>query len=227
MPTVHRHLDDELKLLRDLLLEMSDLVDEQFADAMNALLNRDVELAMRVRERDNEVDAMEMKIDHQCERIMALQQPVAADLRMLITAVKINTDLERIGDHCKNLAKNTLHIVDAPEVLAATRIQEMADVSRAMLRQVQDAFLKRDRMLARRVLASDLQMDRLHEENFYALVNYCKKHPEHAEQVAHLVTASKALERISDHAKNIAESVVFVIEGVDIRHPKLQKASGE
>ncbi len=219
---VHRHLDDELKVLRDLIFEMFDRVDEQFADAINALLNRDVELADIVRSRDDIIDALELKIDWQCERILARFQPVAADLRMIITAIKVNTDLERIGDHCKNLAKNTRHVVHTPEPLKVTRFQEMVDISRRMLREVQDAFIQGDIRLARRVLLEDKEIDELHRENFCALVNYCKEHPDHAEAVAHLLTASKALERISDHVQNIAEGVVFLIEGVDIRHRKLR-----
>ncbi|ACY48708.1 phosphate signaling complex protein PhoU [Rhodothermus marinus] len=225
--TVHRHIDDELLVLQRMLFEMADLVDEQMANAIDALLRRDLELAERVRARDDEVDAYELKIDRQCERILALHHPVAAELRMIITAVKVNTDLERIGDHCKNLAKHTPYVVQAPEALAQTRIEEMADASRAMLRQVQEAFLKRDRLLARQVLAEDLQIDRLHRENFEQLVRFGRQHPEHLEAVAHLITASKALERISDHAKNIAESVVFLIEGVDIRHRKLREPQAQ
>lgn len=215
----------QIKKLRDLLLEMTDLVDEQFAHAVDALLNRDLELAEEVVARDDEVDALELDIDEQCERILALYQPVAVDLRMLIVAVKINTDLERMGDHCKNMARNTKYVQHAPEALACTRLREMADTSRQMLHKVQDAFLNRDRVLARRVLAMDQQVDRLHEENFYALVDHAKEHPDQAEPVAHLITASKALERISDHAKNIAEGVVFLIEGVDIRHRSAQESS--
>ncbi|CAM3365414.1 phosphate signaling complex protein PhoU [Rhodothermus bifroesti] len=222
--TIRRHIDLELLLLQRMLFEMAELVDAQLSDAIDALLHRDVALAEKVRARDDEVDAYELKIDRQCERILALHHPVAAELRMIITAVKVNTDLERIGDHCKNMAKNTPHVVEAPEALAQTRLEEMADASREMLRQVQEAFVKRDRLLARQVLAQDLQIDRLHKENFARLVQFGRQHPEHIEAVAHLITASKALERISDHAKNIAESVVFLIEGVDIRHRTLRSS---
>lgn len=220
---MHRHLDDELKELKTLLLEMSRLVDEQFAEAINALLTQDLALAERVRRRDDEVDATEMNVDRQCERILALYQPVAADLRMLIIAVKINTDLERIGDHCKNLAKNTLRLAGAAEVIAHSRLEEMADVSRAMLRDVEDAFLQRDHVKARQVLSRDSDMDRLHKDNFRRLIEYGQAHPDQIEYVAHLITAGKGLERIADHAKNIAENVVFLIEGIDIRHRRERK----
>jgi phosphate transport system protein len=221
---VRRHLDDDLTALKDLLLRMADVVDEQFANALNALFRRDEALAAEVRRRDDEVDAFEMEVDRFCERILALHHPVADELRVIITAVKINTDLERIGDHCKNIAKNTPRVLNAPGALQATRLQEMADAARGMLREVQEAFVRRDRTLAQRILAQDERVDRLYKENFAALVAHGREHPEDLEAVAHLLTASKGLERISDHAKNIAESVIFLIEGVDVRH---QREPGE
>jgi phosphate transport system protein len=217
---VHRNLDADLRHLQAMLLRMADVVDEQFADALNALFSRDIEEARRVQRRDDEVDALELEVDRLCERILALHHPVADELRRLVTAVKINTDLERIGDHCKNIAKNTPHIVSAPLALEATRFQEMADIARAMLREVYDAYVKGDLARAEMVLAEDERVDQLHRENFAALVAHGRERPEDLEAVAHLITASKALERISDHAKNIAENVVFLIRGVDIRHQR-------
>jgi phosphate transport system protein len=217
----HRPLDDELRILWDLLVRMSEVVDEQLADAIDALSNCDLDLAERVRDRDDEVDALELQIDHQCERILALHTPVAVDLRLLITAVKVNTDLERIGDHAKNLAKNTPFIAGCSDLLDETRIPEMADTARRILHEVQDAFMKRDRVLARKVIAHDLEIDRLHKETIETLVRLTRENPENTETLVHLVTMSKAIERVADHAKNIAESVVFLIEGVDIRHRKL------
>lgn len=217
----HRPLDDELQTLWDLLVQMSNLVDEQLADAIDALSACDLALARKVTERDDEVDALELKVDHQCERILALHTPVAVDLRLLITAVKVNTDLERIGDQAKNLAKNTPFIAESADLLEQTRIAEMADTARRILHEVQDAFVKRDRVLARKVIAHDLEIDRLHKETIDTLVRLAKENPEHIEALVHLVTMSKAIERVADHAKNIAESVVFLIEGVDIRHRKL------
>jgi phosphate transport system protein len=211
-------LDQELASLRGLIAEMANRVDEQFADAMNALLQGDVALAERVVERDDRIDALELRIDDQCERILALHAPVAADLRMLIMAVKINTDLERIGDHCRNLSRNAEHLKDMPGLLAETRLPKMADMSRTMLREAQTAFLENDRLRARKVIARDLQVNRLHAETFDRLVALTEEKPEQADVIAHLLTASKALERISDHTKNIAQSIVFLVEGEDIRH---------
>jgi phosphate transport system protein len=215
-------LDQELALLRGLIAEMASHVDAQFADAMNALIEGDTDLAQQVVDGDDAIDALELRIDEQCERILALHSPVAVDLRMLIMAVKINTDLERIGDHCSNLSRNARHLIDAPSLLAETRLPKMADMSRTMLREAEDAFLENDRLRARKVIARDLQVNRLHDETFATLVGMCEAGHEHAEVVAHLLTVSKALERISDHAKNIAQGIIFMIEGRDLRHGGLE-----
>jgi len=216
-------LDRELGSLHELIIDMAGRVDEQFADAMNALLQGDLALASQVIERDRTVDQLEVQIDQQCERILALHAPVAADLRMLITAVKINTDLERIGDHCRNLCYNTEYLVDARDLLVDTNIPQMSDMSRSMLRDAETAFLERDRLKARKVIARDLQINRLHADTMEMLVDLCEAGHDQSEAIAHLLTASKSLERISDHAKNIAQSVVFMIEGTDIRHRGLQE----
>lgn len=222
---VRRPIDDELQELHALLVEMADLVDEQFSNAMNSVISGNIGDASEVVVRDDEVDALELAIDRQCERILALYQPVSRELRMLIVAIKINTDLERIGDHCKNVAKNAKYLATAPEVFAQTQIAEMADQSRIMLREVQDAFLERDTLKARRVLAKDRHVDRMHRETFYKLIELARETPEYMEAVGHVITMSKALERISDHAKNIAEAVVYLMEGIDIRHKQVQDAS--
>ncbi len=221
----HRRLDDELSILRNMLIEMSNLVDEQLADAINAVSACDVEAAERVRRRDDEVDAFELQIDDQCERILALHTPVAVDLRLLVAAVKLNTDLERIGDHARNIAKKAAYVAACVEEFRQTRIQEMADLARTILHEAQDAFIRRDRVLARQVLAHDRAMDRMHEETLSKIVDLVRQHPDKAESLVHLAAMCKGIERIADHAKNIAERVVFLVEGVDIRHRKLQRAA--
>jgi phosphate transport system protein len=220
---IHRPLDEEVQILWDLLVRMHLLVDEQLADAIDAVTHCDAGKAAGVRERDDEVDQLELEIDHQCERILALHTPVAVDLRLIVTAVKVNTDLERIGDHAKNLAKYTPFLVGCGDLVKETQIVRMADVARAILREVQDAFVKRDRLAARRVIARDREVDALHEQTVSRLVELVRENPENAEALVHLVTMSKGIERISDHAKNIAETVVFLIEGVDVRHRRLQR----
>ncbi len=224
---VHRLLDDDLKRLRSLLLQMTDTVDAQFALAVQALLDRNVEQADRVIRGDRKVDALEIEIDDLCERVLARQQPVAGDLRLLITAVKITTDIERIGDHCKSLAQNVADIQYAPDLLQDTQFTDMVDESRWMLRQAQDAFQKEDALLARKVIARDRHVNRIHGDNFDALVAAIAEHPEHVEAGAHMIAANKAIERIGDHVKNVAESIVFLIEGEDIRHRGLKHELSE
>jgi phosphate transport system protein len=222
MPT---RLTRELAELRSRLLDMATIVAEQFTDAVEALLAHDVERAEQVVERDREVDALELEVDKYCERILARHQPVATDLRTLLTVEKINTDLERIGDHCRNVARNAEYVTEVPGVLEVLRLREMSETARRMLDDAKRAFLDQDADLARRIPELDDEVDRLHRENFQALVNYIQEHPEHAEVAAHLITASKAVERISDHSTNIAKGVVFLIEGEDIRHAGVQQDS--
>lgn len=224
--SMHRHLDDELRTLRDLLVEMSNVVDEQLAGAIDAVSRCDVKLAEQIRRRDDEVDELELKIDHQCERILALHTPVAVDLRLIITAVKVNTDLERIGDQAKNLAKHTPYLAECGDLIERTHIREMADEARKVLHEAQDAFTKRDRVLARQVLTHDRQIDRMHKETVNAISDLVREKPENAAVLVHLVTMSKAVERIADHAKNIAEHVVFMVEGIDIRHRRTPETKG-
>ena len=222
-------LTREIAELRSRLLDMATIVAEQFTDAVEALLSHDVERAERVLDRDREVDALELEVDKSCERILARHQPVATDLRTLLTVEKINTDLERIGDHCCNLARNAEHVVEAPGVLEAVKIREMSRTARRMLDEAKQAFLDQNAELARSIPDLDDEVDRLHLENFRGLVDYIQSNPTHAEAAAHLITASKAIERISDHSTNIAKGVVFLIEGVDIRHASVQEelASGD
>jgi len=222
MPT---RLTRELAELRSRLLDMATIVAEQFTDAVDALLTHDVEKAERVVNRDREVDQLELEVDESCQRIMARHQPVATDLRTILTVEKINTDLERIGDHCRNVARNTKHVTEAPDILEAVKLREMSQTARRMLDDAKQAFLDQDAELARRIPELDDEVDRLHLENFQELVAYIKENPEHAEVAAHLITASKAVERISDHSTNIAQGVVFLIEGVDIRHGGVQDRS--
>jgi phosphate transport system protein len=215
MPT---RLARELALLRRHLLDMSGHVIDQYTGAVAAILEQDLDKANLVIARDDEIDALEMEVDRHCERVLALHQPVAADLRAVIMAEKINTDLERIGDHCKNVARITEYVVDAPHILSEARFREMANASRQMLLQARQAFLSRDADLGRKILDYDETVDDLHWENFDVLVEHFRSHSDDVEVAAHLLMASKALERISDHATNIAKAVVFLIEGEDIRH---------
>lgn len=211
-----------IQAVNGLLVEMFNLVDEQLADATNAAFYGDLTLAQTVREKDDQVDALEIRIDKSCEELLAAYHPTGVELRYVISAIKTNTDLERIGDHSKNLAKEVLQLDCFRELLPRTQMFELADTVRAILRQAQEAFVKADRLLARQVLARDRQVDRGYKVLLDTVVGLCQKHPSYTEALVHLVTMCKALERIADHATNIAENVVFSVEGVDLRHKKLR-----
>lgn len=219
----HRPLDEKLTRLRGLQETMFRRVAEQFEEAVLALLKRDTERAAAVRKSDDEIDALELQIDGLCEQILALHTPVAIDLRQLLTAVKVNTDLERIGDHAKNLAKSTRRLADWDQFLRQTQLNELARTVRTNLDGVKQAFLEGDAEEARRVISRDEKANRLYRDTFDTIVKLAQEHPEGAEALCHLVTTNKALERIGDHAKNIAESIVFLEEGVDIRHSSLDE----
>lgn len=223
MAPIQTH-DDPIKAVFDALYEMFDCVDEMLADAVNAVFQGDKELAERVRQDDDRVDALELKIDWACEGILAGTALEGDDLRKILTAVKINKDLERIGDHCKNIAKSVTYLECSTLWRSQTHIMAMADVVRAILRTARETFTRQDRLLARKVLARDRQVDREYQTVMDTAVALCQAHPDQAEAFVHVVLMSKALERIADHARNIARSAVFCIEGVDIRHMNVQQA---
>ena len=219
-------LEQEVKIVFDLLGEMFDRVDEQLADAVNAMFGNDTRLAHRVRETDRKVDALELKIDRGCIYILGTFHPEATILRKIIAAMRINADLERIGDLCKNVAKKVIYVEQSTLWRSQTHIIDMADAVRTIVREAREAFIRQDRLKARQVLAYDRQVDRAYREVIEAIIALCHTHPGEAEALVHLVTMSKALERIADHAKSIVRSVVFFIEGVDIRHQKVQRTAG-
>jgi phosphate transport system protein len=219
----HRPLDDKLAELRRLQEDMLQRVTEQLEEASLALLERDTERAAAVRASDDEIDALELHIDSLCERILALHTPVAVDLRLILTAVKINTDLERIGDHAKNLAKSTAPLADWEAFLEQTELRALARTVRDELAGAAQAFLDQDADHAREVIERDEEANALYNGIFDTTTRLSQEHPQGSEALIYLVTAAKALERIGDHAKNIAESIVFLEEGKDIRHGGLEE----
>ncbi|PSQ92512.1 MAG: phosphate transport system regulatory protein PhoU [Bacteroidetes bacterium SW_4_67_19] len=223
----HRPLDEKIDELRRLQEAMLQRVTGQFEEAALALLERDTERAEKVRQSDDEIDALELRIDNLCERILALHTPVAVDLRLILTAVKINTDLERIGDHAKNLAKSTAPLADWEAFLEQADLRDLARTVRDILTGACEAFLEEDPDRARAVIERDEEANQLYNNIFDTTARLSREHPEGSEALIYLVTAAKALERIGDHAKNIAESTVFLEEGKDIRHGGLdEEAAG-
>ena len=218
MERVVRHFQDQLGQLQARLLEMGGLVEENVRVAIKGLVERDHELVERVLTGDEPVNALHIEIDNRCFTLLALHQPMAADLRTIVAAVKINTDLERVGDLAVNIAEATgrsaLHLPIKPLI----DIPQMAALAQSMLRDALDSFVRRDVVLAQKVLDEDDRLDSLKTQLFRALLTYMLQDPSKIEPALDLILVSRHLERIGDHATNIAEDVIFIVSARDVRH---------
>jgi phosphate transport system protein len=215
---MERHFERELQELKSDLVAMGSLVDEQLDRAYHALFSGDVEEAALVIARDRKVDAFDNRIDGECQRILALTQPVAIDLRLLMAALQINMQLERIGDIAVNIAKRTEPLVSFRDFLRHTRLPEMAQIARIMVGDSLNAFISGDPTLAERVLASDGVVDGLERGIFTDLVKRMRVQRDLVEPGAHMLMLSRHLERLADHATNIAEDVIFLVEAKMVKH---------
>lgn len=213
-----RHFHEELARLKSQLLDMSGLAEELVARSMTALRERDGELAQEVIRRDNDLDAMEVMIDDMCIHLLALQQPMARDLRLITMAMKISNDLERVGDHAVNIAEAVRHLVDQPVYLEFPEIEEMARLATEMLSDALDTFVRADAEGAREVCRRDDRVDGLHNSLFRILLTHMMEDPRRIGASMSLFLVSRNLERIGDLATNIAEDVVFLVEGRNIKH---------
>jgi len=212
-----RRYEEELARLRQLILEMGGLVERQIGDAMTALASAQRELAETTIERDHRVNRYDVEIDEECLRLLALHQPAARDLRLITTGLKITTDLERIGDLAVNICERVLELagtVNEPRV----DLQRMADTVRQMVRESLDAFVREDAELALTVCKEDDVIDVQHAQMFSDVFEQIRSHPELIVQGTAQLFISKYLERIADHATNIAEMVIFMVKGKSIRH---------
>jgi phosphate transport system protein len=205
------HFESELQALKNRLLTMGALVEERVHRAVQALIHRREEEAQRIIAGDKE-------IDDRCLRLLATQTPLAVDLRLITSAMKINADLERVGDQAVNIAENVLALLPYPPVKPLIDIPRMADVAEQMVRDALDAFVKRDAPLARDVLRRDDQVDNLKDQVFRELLTYMMADPGTIQRALNLILISRHLERIADHATNIAEDVIFIAEAKDVRH---------
>ncbi|MCL6641592.1 MAG: phosphate signaling complex protein PhoU [Candidatus Rokubacteria bacterium] len=197
---------------------MGALVEDQIRRAMQALVERDEGLARRVIDRDREVNAYDVRIDETCVELLALHQPAAGDLRFLTTAMKIVTDLERIGDQAVNIAQRALELGREPQLKPYIDLPRMAAKAQAMVKESLDAFVARDAALARAVCARDSEVDALKEQVFRELLTYMMADPTTIPRAIRLILISRFLERVADHATNIAEMVVYLVEGRMVRH---------
>ncbi|HEX2191184.1 MAG TPA: phosphate signaling complex protein PhoU [Longimicrobiaceae bacterium] len=212
-----RHFHEELAQLKGRLLDMSQLAEELLRAAVEALLERDEVKAQSVILGDRELDALEVEVDDACIHLLALQQPMARDLRLITMAMKISNDLERVGDHAVNIAEAVPHVLGQP-FAQFPEIEEMARLAREMLSDALDDFVRGDAVGAREVCRRDDRVDSLHESLFRILLTHMMEDPRRIGPSMSLFLVSRNLERIADLATNIAEDVVFLVEGRTIKH---------
>jgi phosphate transport system protein len=215
-----KRYEEDLKKLREDILYMGGLVEDQIQKAVNSLVNRDSDLADTIIQRDQEVNRMDVEIDELCIRLLALHQPAARDLRFITTGLKITTDLERIGDMAVNICERALELNREPQLKPYIDIPRMAQISQRMIRESLDAFVREDTDLALKVCKDDQQVDDLNSQIFRETVSFMIEDPHTINRAMKIGFISKYLERIADHATNIGEMVVFMVKGKSIRHLK-------
>ena len=219
MTAMERHFDEELKALKERLLRMGSLAEEMIQKSVRALFERSPALTQEVFELEKQVNQFHVEMDDRCLKLLALHQPMAVDLRTITAVLHINNDLERIGDQAVNIGQTCYyHLFKETPVPQAAMIQRMADISQKMLKDSLDAFATKNVELARAVLAQDEEEDELKRQAITDLIALVQKDPGHAVQFVDLILLAKNVERIGDHATNIAEDVIFMVLGKDIRH---------
>lgn len=225
MPTSMEHTDkryeEELKKLREEILYMGGLVEDQIQKAVKTLVERDSELAQVIIERDHEVNRLDVEIDDICIKLLALHQPAGRDLRFITTGLKITTDLERIGDMAVNICERALELNQEPQLKPYIDIPRMARVSQRMIRESLDAFVREDTDLALKVCKDDDEVDQLNAQIFRETLTFMLENAQTISRATKIASVSKYLERIADHATNIAEMVIFMVKGKSIRHMKV------
>ena len=215
---MQRHFHEELEALKQTLLAMGGLVEDQIRRAMRALLERDDVIAQEVIDRDRQVNTYDIEVDEQCVNLLALHQPAAGDLRFITTAMKIVTDLERIGDQAVNIAQRALELNREPQLKPYIDLPRMADKAQRMVKESLDAFVARDTALARQVCAEDAEVDALKEQIFRELLTFMMEDPRTVSRAIRVILISRFMERVADHATNIAEMVIYLVEGKMVRH---------
>ncbi len=212
------HFQEQLEMLKERLLVMGGLAEERVRAVVEALVDRDVDMVDQVQMGDEPINKLHIEIDNRCFKLLALHQPMAADLRAIVAGVKINTDLERVGDLAVNIAEAVRRYLLHPPVKQLIDIPRMADIAQRMLRDALDSFVRRDVALAEAVLNEDDKLDALKTQVFRELLTYMLQDPGTIEPGLDLILISRHLERIGDHATNIAEDVIFMVSARDVRH---------
>jgi phosphate transport system protein len=215
---IMRHFEQELEELKGKLLEMSALVEAAVQRSVAAVAQKDRSAAEQVFRDEARINQLEMEIDEFAINLLATQQPLAADLRLVVAALKINTDLERMGDLSVSIAERAVSLLSEPMIKPMVDIRHMSSLVESMVRKSLDAFVANDADMARSVLASDDAVDSLRTASYHELVSFMEKDPQHIPQALDLIGITRSLERIADHSTNIAEDVLFLVKGIDVRH---------
>ena len=213
-----RHFEQELEELKAKLLEMSALVESAVYRSVQGVVEKNEELALQVLRNESRINQLEIEIDDMAISILALQAPLAADLRLVTAAIKINNDLERMGDLSASIAQSALSLMKEPMIRPLIDIPHIAGLAQGMVRKALDAFVNRDAELARSVLASDDAVDNMRTASYHELISFMETNPQQIPQALYLLTVVRNLERIADHSTNIAEDVLFLVKGIDVRH---------
>ena len=218
MSKPERPFDEELKELKEKLLEMASRAEEQIGLAVHSLKERRQAMACEVLEREEAINRLDIEVDEMAMRMLALRQPMAADLRFITSAMKISSDLERIGDLAVNIAERTLEILKYPQLKPLIDIPRMAEMAQAMVRDALNSFISGDADLARNVCQRDDEVDKLNHQIFRELLTYMMEEPETITRAVDLILVGRHLERIADHATNIGEDVIYMVKGKTIKH---------
>lgn len=219
---MQRHLEEELTRLKGKILKMGTLVENQIASSIKALVERDNRLAQQTIQNDHQVNAMDVDIDEECIRLLALYQPAGRDLRFITTAMKITTDLERMSDLSEDICERAIELSEEPLLKPYIDIPRMAQKTEQMVREALQAFVSKDAVLARKVCLDDQPIDDLTHQIFRELLTYMVQDPATVTRAIRISFITKYIERIADHATNIAEVVVYLVEGKIIRHIKTE-----
>jgi phosphate transport system protein len=215
---MERQFDQQLEKLKTRIMKMCSLVDEQVELSIRTVEERNPELGEIVLEKEKKVDKYDLKIDKICQKIFALNQPVAMDLRLIMSALTINTNLERMGDIAVNIVENSKLINTKPGWLDKTHFTEMTKIAREMIRLSIDSFIQDDAKLAKKVIETDRLLDKLNKENHQTLIEIMRNNPDDIQTAVALLVISRQLERLGDHATNIAEDVYFIVEARMVKH---------
>ena len=215
---MERHIDQQLEKLKTRIIKMCSLVDEQVEFSIRSVDNEDAGLAQLVIDRDKKVDKYDVKIDKICQKIFALNQPVAMDLRLIMSSLIINNNLERVGDIAVNIAESFLEMKKKPDFMKRIHYEEMAKLVKTMIRNAIDSFIEGNAQLAKTAIESDDTVDDYNKENRKILIEIMKENKENIEPGVALLVISRQLERMGDHATNIAEDVYFIVEAQMIKH---------